>query len=141
MSALVLREKPAYGYPCNNCGLCCIKVQCPLSLAMFGEKDICPALGMAEMGNFGCRLVENPQAFIPEMSDDMAPVMSEYHALLIGAGAGCDGQDDDEPDPTEAQRAMVRNGAAEYRKKVSPEALRLFEYATEKSPQTGNEGE
>jgi hypothetical protein len=25
-----LRPKPAYGDPCNNCGLCCIAVQCPL---------------------------------------------------------------------------------------------------------------
>jgi hypothetical protein len=135
MVDLVLREKPTYGEPCNNCGICCIKVQCPLSLAIFDEQDICPALGMAEMGNFGCRLVENPQAFLPDIADDVAPIMSEYHALLIGAGAGCDGQGDDEPDPTPEQRDRVRQRAARFRKTASPEAVRLFEYAT--TPDTG----
>jgi hypothetical protein len=129
MAQVVMRDKPAYGDPCNNCGHCCIAVQCPLSLIMFGEQEICPSLGMAEPGNFGCRLVENPGAFIEAPADAM-PVMAEYHALLIGAGAGCDGQGEDE-EVTEEQRAAIRARATEARRHASHEALAMFNYVTE----------
>jgi hypothetical protein len=56
--------------------------------------------------------------------------MAEYHAMLIGAGVGCDGTLEGEEPPPE-QRAAIRTRAEEMRKTASPEALALFNYVTD----------
>jgi hypothetical protein len=87
-----LRPKPVYGSPCNSCGLCCIAEQCPLSLAVFGERPICPALAepAAEPGALVCGLIVEPERFL-DMPRGVARLHGDAFALMLGAGKGCDG--------------------------------------------------
>ena len=91
-AAFRLRPKPLYGAPCNSCGLCCIATQCPLSLAVFGDQDICPALGTNRLdpGSLICGLAAKPSRFLASMPAGGEPVLREAIGLLLGAGQGCD---------------------------------------------------
>ena len=33
-----------FPFKCCRCGMCCIAIQCPISLAKYGKLPICPAL-------------------------------------------------------------------------------------------------
>lgn len=86
-------ERPAYGEPCNGCGVCCQQEQCPLSLFTFGRvPGPCPALE-PEGDRFVCGLVTNPQRYNPIRTFAMGIEKMRAAALiLIGADAkvGCD---------------------------------------------------
>jgi len=84
---LLLEKKPKHGSPCNQCGLCCVAVLCPLGSIVFGKTNgPCPALQWEDNGDSRCGLVhENP-----------GPI-GEAAAHLIGAGQGCDARFNGEP--------------------------------------------
>ena len=104
----VMREKPAFGSPCNSCGVCCVREQCVLSVEMFGAHDLCPALGHGRDNELVCGLVRRPSEFLPDLSASSAAVMGEVFGLLIGAGAGCDGQTaDEDEEAADAVRPLV----------------------------------
>ena len=102
-------EKPAYGHPCNGCGLCCIAVQCPLSEQLFGPRDLCPAL--TRYGNaYGCGVIAEPAKFFaPTGREKLDTAIPKALAYLLGAGRGCDSEGDDEV-VTETQRVALREG-------------------------------
>lgn len=83
--------KPAHGDPCTSCGVCCIASQCPVSLAVIGERPgPCPALG-GSPGRAECGLVKHPELFAPVQTARYGTkAMSDSALLLIGSGVGCD---------------------------------------------------
>lgn len=76
--------KPLYGDPCNGCGLCCLSEQCPISLEMFGDVGICPAL-VDEGERWSCGLISKPALFFPHLPDEIGRLT----AMLLGQ-EGCD---------------------------------------------------
>jgi len=118
--------KPAYGDPCNGCGVCCLAVQCPISIALFGDAEICPAL--VEAGNaLACGLMIDTKAHVPEITDWGGATLTETFSLLIGSGIGCDGQGDDEQPDAEVRRKLIERAEAKIAA-ASPEAQMLVAY-------------
>ena len=120
--------KPAYGQPCNGCGVCCIAQQCPISTALFGEQERCPALEPAGHG-FGCGVITNTAAYVPDLPAWGGQALSDAFAVMLGAGDGCDGQTEDEYVGLLA-RWRLRNRARERLRRASPEVRRLVQYFT-----------
>lgn len=100
--------KPREGQPCNSCGLCCLREQCPISLTLFGESAVCPALN-ASGDKLLCGLVTDGASYArvpPVWNADL----SAAFALLLGAGQGCDTADvDAEPVPHTKGLEAVRS--------------------------------
>lgn len=103
--------KPAYGSPCNNCGLCCQNEVCPLGQLVFTTAQApCPAL---EIGGEGgkCGLIAHPERYAPIRTAVYgAEAMRDAAAFGVGAGIGCDARTEDERNavpPPEFARAMA----------------------------------
>ena len=62
---------------CVRCGYCCKKVQCSLSVDIFGYVKICPLLEV-EDGIYSCGLITK--------SDE---VMKKEYEKALSIGAGC----------------------------------------------------
>jgi len=78
--AKLLPDQPAFGAPCNGCGLCCAREVCAIGRLAFGDvPPPCPGLTYAE-GRLWCRLV------LVEQAAGLAPVL----ATALGIGRGCD---------------------------------------------------
>jgi hypothetical protein len=80
--------KPAFGAPCNGCGLCCIMEQCALSVEYLGKQDRCPAI--ERMGDrFACGLVTRPGHYMgtPAFGD---AYLGRLIGEALGIGRGCD---------------------------------------------------
>lgn len=121
-------SKPRYGEPCNGCGMCCVAVQCPVSLGLFGEQPLCPALEQAGDA-LACGLMRNTLDYVPDMPAWGGKALTEAFALMIGSGLGCDGAD--ENDTIEAQeifRPKLRARAEAAVAGASPEARELLSY-------------
>lgn len=97
--------KPAWGSPCNGCGLCCVAVPCRLALSYADGVRLgqpCPALEWDGERAF-CGLVRRPfhhstelrgipalaaAAGVPEVTEeDVRAVMAD---ILGGIGGSCD---------------------------------------------------
>lgn len=78
MVAEAALAKPRAGSPCNRCGLCCLWEQCPISIDMFGEHRICPALEKAGDG-YACGLITNSP-----------PAVAMLVGKALGIGTECD---------------------------------------------------
>jgi hypothetical protein len=102
----VVLAKPALGKPCNSCGLCCIAEVCDLGKEL-GDEVRCRALLAHADGTFTCGLVADPYSVLPD--DRLAPwraidrlagepsgeaALKAHFAGLLGAGRGCDSEDD-----------------------------------------------
>lgn len=97
--------KPVFGMPCNGCGLCCRTVVCQLGLEL-GDRKNCKALVLKQDGSFSCGLVLDPYRFLPEdrlsawktidgfQAGAGEQALKDYHAQVLGAGRGCDSDDD-----------------------------------------------
>jgi len=79
----VIQTKPAFGLPCNGCGLCCAEEVCGIGKMVHGEIDgPCPSLVLiGEL--YRCGLV------MAEAIGNLPPLISD--ALAIGKG--CDSED------------------------------------------------
>ena len=54
---MVSLNKPAYGDPCNGCGLCCLAEPCPIAKEILGQSEgACKAL-VFDDGRYWCDLV------------------------------------------------------------------------------------
>lgn len=81
-------DKPAYGSPCNHCGLCCRVKLCPAAEAIFSiyTPAPCPALFQdAGSDRQFCGLV------LMERATGQPPVIADR----LGIGVGCSMMDDD----------------------------------------------
>jgi hypothetical protein len=87
----LLAPKPAYGAPCNGCGLCCLSEQCRASIEHFGVQSVCPALEQSQ-GRYWCGLMIRPSHYgagenLAQFGEDIA---AGFWRNYIGGGAGCD---------------------------------------------------
>jgi len=85
-------DKPAFGSPCNGCGLCCAAELCPLGRVMFRHKSgPCPALvWRAEEKRHVCGLATEPARHLPRLPGFLAPIFARLARRWIAAGSGCD---------------------------------------------------
>ena len=85
-------DKPAFGSPCNGCGVCCMAEPCPVAVTLIDAKDgPCPALEF-KGGRHWCGLLTNAHLYIdglegkPWASDGIATYL-----MATGAWSGvCD---------------------------------------------------
>jgi len=92
--------KPAFGAPCNGCGICCLAQPCPLGMLLSRRRQgACGALRWdAETEVYRCGAVAHPQAVLenalPTAARGLAPLLARGLAAAaprwIGAGRGCD---------------------------------------------------
>jgi hypothetical protein len=83
--------KPAYGRPCNGCGVCCLAETCPVGrLRFLRRRGPCPALIQDRSGRYWCGMVANPGRFLPWLPDGLARALMRR---WIAAGIGCDSLD------------------------------------------------
>jgi len=120
-----LLPKPLYGDPCNGCGVCCIAEQCCISLAIFGEAEICPALEQAGR-SMACGLVRNTADYVPEIGAWGGKTLTETFALMVGAGAGCDGTMSDADVAREAEFRPIIRAKAEAAIAAASEGARTL---------------
>lgn len=77
--------KPAFGTPCNGCGVCCEIEVCGLGVEVFGEiLGPCPAIVKRD-GRFWCGVVE------AATKKDVA--FGGWFAWRLGIGRGCQMED------------------------------------------------
>lgn len=108
--------------------MCCIAQQCPLSIAIFGESEVCPALEQAGAA-LACGLVRNTADYVPDMTEWGGKALTEAFGLMLGAGAGCDGTVSDEDRAREAEyRPIIRAKAEAAIEAASDEAKVLLAY-------------
>jgi hypothetical protein len=113
----VTLEKPTMGQPCNGCGACCIAEVCDLGLEL-GDSVNCKALIHSTEGSFHCGMVADPYRFMSEADlvtwkaiDDIGQGhqgedgLKKLHAELLGAGRGCDSEDEAMQEYVEEARA------------------------------------
>jgi hypothetical protein len=102
--------KPAFNSPCNGCGYCCSVQPCRLAEEFLNcTTGPCVALEKRE-GRAVCGLMRNPLAYIfqaahPEQDvpvldeapdDEVTKKLSADIAEALGAGKGCDSDDDED---------------------------------------------
>lgn len=83
--------KPAFGAPCNGCGVCCALETCPLALLRFlKRRGPCPALEWsATETRYGCGLLNHPERYLP-LPTGGRNLARRFFARSIAAGQGCD---------------------------------------------------
>lgn len=82
-------DKPAFGSPCNGCGLCCAAEPCAIAREFIGaaEDAPCPAMEF-EAGRFWCGMIRRPGHYLgaPPWAD---AEIGATIARALGAGRGC----------------------------------------------------
>ena len=99
-----MTDKPAFGSPCNNCGVCCRLHLCPIAETLFQRHTgPCPAL----IEGKGCGLMIEPDRWSPiRAALHGSGKLSQAAALILGAGAGCDYQGPGERVTPEARQVL-----------------------------------
>ncbi len=102
--------KAPHGTACNNCGLCCEIELCPLGAHLFKRwEGPCPALESVGETKV-CGLIAHPEVYaIARTLACGKQAMTEAAMHLVGAGFGCDGQQEGEPYNEEFGRRMRAN--------------------------------
>jgi hypothetical protein len=72
LTRLVVIQKPAFGEPCNRCGLCCREEACDLAeMVGLPSNAPCGALEVEEDGLFSCGILKHASKFVcPTWSAD-----------------------------------------------------------------------
>ncbi len=85
--------KPAFGAPCNGCGLCCLSEPCPLGILLSRRRHgACVALRWDEaQARYLCGALSEPAQVLGARW--LAPLARRW----IAAGIGCDAQLDTPP--------------------------------------------
>ncbi|MES2184480.1 MAG: hypothetical protein V4505_08030 [Pseudomonadota bacterium] len=84
--------KPAFGAPCNGCGICCLAEPCPLGVLVSRRRHgACGALRWdAGATRYVCGMVVHPDAVLGRGWRWLAPLLSRGARRWISAGSGCD---------------------------------------------------
>ena len=84
--------KPAWGQPCNGCGVCCLAEPCPLGVLVSRRRHgACKALQWApELLIYRCGMVSAPATHLPPVLRWAAPWLARLARRWIAAGTGCD---------------------------------------------------
>lgn len=104
-------RKPSRGSDCPGCGYCCAVQPCEIATEFLGAvaAGVCPALERnADTGGTACGMIVRPLHYLladglrriggSAEDPDLAPVqaeLSESIAKALGAGHGCDSDDDE----------------------------------------------
>jgi hypothetical protein len=87
--------KPAFGEPCNGCGLCCLAEPCPVAKEMLGETTgPCRALEF-EDGRYWCGLIRGAHRHVAGL-EEKPWAGHVIRNMLLATGAwrgGCDSED------------------------------------------------
>jgi hypothetical protein len=81
--------KPAFGAPCNGCGVCCAAEPCPLGVLISGRRrGACDALLWDDaQRRHLCGAVAQPRRFLPWLPSALAQRLARR---WIAAAQGCD---------------------------------------------------
>ena len=92
--------KPAFGAPCNGCGVCCLAEPCPLGIVLSGKRHgACDALVWVATGvHYRCGALVEPRVVLQRRLPNglgwlggwLAPVLRRMAQRWISAGTGCD---------------------------------------------------
>lgn len=93
-------DKPAWGAPCNGCGVCCLVQPCPIGMVLSGRRrGACAALRWCpEQAIYRCGALAQPQqvlaARLPRrlrrLVAPLAPVLAALARRGIALDSGCD---------------------------------------------------
>ena len=85
-------SKPAYGAPCNGCGLCCLSEPCPVGIVVSRRRHgACDALRWNEDGSrYICGMAADPVEVMGPHWRLLAPLVRRLVRRWISAGSGCD---------------------------------------------------
>ncbi|SDI39904.1 hypothetical protein [Propionivibrio dicarboxylicus] len=87
-------EKPAYGAPCNRCGVCCAAEPCPIGRLLFARRrGQCPALDW-DGSTYACALIVAPERHLTWLPKGLRHIAARVFARSISAGKGCDSADE-----------------------------------------------
>jgi len=80
---------PAYGQPCNGCGLCCLTEPCPLGMLVSRRRSgSCAALVWSEQAQaYRCSVLLTPRRFLAWLPEGFVRAIARR---WIAAGSGCD---------------------------------------------------
>ena len=92
--------KPAWGAPCNGCGICCLVEPCPVGMVLSVKRQgACDALHWdAQLASYQCGALVRPGAVLREilprplrrLSGALAPLLASIARRAIAVGVGCD---------------------------------------------------
>ena len=82
--------KPAWGEPCNGCGVCCLAEPCPVGMLVSRKRrGACDALVWDEQkSRYLCGVATEPARFMAPRW--LASLASRFALRWIAAGQGCD---------------------------------------------------
>jgi hypothetical protein len=85
-------EKPAFGAPCNGCGVCCLSEPCPLGMVLSRRRTgACTALRWDDaQALYRCGAISAPETVLPRRWHWAAPWLTRLARRWIAAGRGCD---------------------------------------------------
>lgn len=91
--------KPAWGQPCNGCGVCCLQEPCPVGVLLSRRRDgACDALRWSEAeSRYRCGLLSQPADVLPRPLRPWALPIARAAHRWIAAGIGCDCDTEVEP--------------------------------------------
>ncbi|MFZ4285927.1 hypothetical protein [Variovorax sp. HJSM1_2] len=87
--------KPAFGAPCNGCGVCCLVAPCPLGMMVSRRRSgACKALHWSDAEQrYQCGLLMAPQRLLGRQSGTprwLTRLLGRWVRRWIAAGQGCD---------------------------------------------------
>jgi hypothetical protein len=85
-------SKPAWGEPCNGCGVCCLSEPCPVGIVLSRRRQgACVAVGWnEETARYECGMVTSPERWWPLPWRWTRRAMTLISLRWIAAGRGCD---------------------------------------------------
>ena len=92
--------KPAWGAPCNGCGVCCLAEPCPVGMVLsLKRRGACDALHWdPEQGRYRCGAIVQPVRVLRDalpapiriLAPALAPLLVVIARRTIAVGSGCD---------------------------------------------------
>ena len=84
--------KPAWGEPCNGCGVCCLSEPCPVGMLISRKRrGRCDALVWSPPDQrYRCGLLATPDQRQSGWPKFVQPMLQRWARRWIAAGVGCD---------------------------------------------------
>ena len=84
--------KPAWGQPCNGCGVCCAYAPCPIGVVVSQRlSGACAALEWDEAeARYRCGVLAQPARYTRLKAEWVQALVRRVTRRMISAGSGCD---------------------------------------------------